>query len=253
MEGRSPRLSERSHSRPPMDRTASNRSSSVTHDHHHAASGPSSITQHTAASLSKSKATSQSGQRPVAAQRVASAPAAARRSLPAKPSAPAPTTSSQPARNITTPQPSASSLPRPRVNPKFSQVKPRYLEPKPPRKDLDSVVVNGSGGRRLSGGGRPLSSSDSSRTSSPAANRVARSRPSTAGSNKSKTPLGSGSGGNPSPSSVSSAGTGGNSSKISRNMTFRVATKSSQAKVQSPRQLSARHPHIAQRDVVYAK
>ncbi|BES98096.1 BTB/POZ domain [Nesidiocoris tenuis] len=262
MEGRSPRLSERSHSRPPMDRTAPNRSSSVTHDHHHAASGPSSITQHTAASLSKSKATSQSGQRPVAAQRVASAPAAARRSLPAKPSAPAPSTSSQPARNITTPQPSASSLPRPRVNPKFSQVKPRYLEPKPPRKDLDSVVVNGSGGRRLSGGGRPLSSSDSSRTSSPAANRVARSRPSTAGSNKSKTPLGntpshvarrSGSGGNPSPSSVSSAGTGGNSSKISRNMTFRVATKSSQAKVQSPRQLSARHPHIAQRSGTFLK
>ncbi|KAF6202064.1 hypothetical protein GE061_004461 [Apolygus lucorum] len=259
MEVRSPRWNDRSLSRPPSERT-SNRPASAQPFSDHASSGPSSITQHTAASLSRSKVASPNVQRAnLGTARAPSAPPSTgpKRSASSKQvSAPAQSSSSSANR---TAQPTASSLPRPRVNPKFSQVKPRYLEPKPTRKDQDNVPNGTAGtGRRLSGGGRPLSSSDSSRTSSPATNRVARSRPGTANPSKPKTPLGnrtqivarSGSGGNPSPSSTSSAG---GTSKIVRNSTFRVATKASQAKAQAPRPPSTRHPHITQRSGTFLK
>ncbi|XP_024081684.1 uncharacterized protein LOC106661480 isoform X2 [Cimex lectularius] len=155
-----------------------------------------------------------------------------------------------------------SGVPRPKISSKLSHVKSRYLEPKSNKKETTETPVSQiarpvSGVRRLSGGGKVISSSDSSRTSSPATSRV--SRPPT----KPKTPvLGTGSriaksnpGGGDSSKRESSDGSGGNPSpslatnQVKRTSTFRVATKSSAAKAAQPRNVNQNSVNNSQRQI----
>ncbi|CAH1395068.1 unnamed protein product [Nezara viridula] len=123
-----------------------------------------------------------------------------------------------------------SPVPKPKTPSKLSQVKSRYLEPKPVRKETPEAQP-----RRMSGTGKAISSSDSSRTSSPATARV--SRPGTA---ERRTPItgrrlaGESSEATSQNIKENRASTSKESDPkcgaLKRQSTFRVATKSSSAK-----------------------
>lgn len=128
------------------------------------------------------------------------------------------------------PKTTQSPIPKPKTPSKLSQVKSRYLDPKPVRKETPEAQP-----RRMSGTGKAISSSDSSRTSSPATARV--SRPGTA---ERRTPVagrrlvGESSEGTSQNVKENRASTSKESDPkcgaLKRQSTFRVATKSSSAK-----------------------
>ncbi|XP_014271421.1 serine-rich adhesin for platelets isoform X2 [Halyomorpha halys] len=128
------------------------------------------------------------------------------------------------------PKSTQSPIPKPKTPSKLSQVKSRYLDPKPARKETPEAQP-----RRMSGTGKAISSSDSSRTSSPATARV--SRPGTA---ERRTPIAGRRLANESSEATShnfkenrastSKEPDPKSGALKRQSTFRVATKSSSAK-----------------------
>ncbi|XP_073976299.1 uncharacterized protein isoform X4 [Rhodnius prolixus] len=106
--------------------------------------------------------------------------------------------SAQPSRPQSASNQLCSSLPKPKVNAKLAQVKSRYMDPRPVRREaaesqfptsVSAAAKSTSSLPRRPSSGKTVSSSDSSRTSSPATNsRVIRPRPTTAGgSTKSST------------------------------------------------------------------
>lgn len=148
-----------------------------------------------------------------------------------KPKSPAPASARKPVNP--SPQPAKttqSPLPKPRTPKNLSQVKSRYLEPKSARRETPENQP-----RRMSGGGKAISSSDSSRTSSPATARV--SRPGTA---ERRTPvagrrLNAPSAESPSPNTKEQRTSTSREPEVKgallkRQSTFRVATKASSAK-----------------------